>query len=116
MDIATKEGGKGVRERSAELLFLAMAVCYTNDIYREAALREIEVDSVEVLVKGEFEGGPGCIAENVICDVKVAGNANEQAILDLIRHTDTVAEMNNTLRAATPVSLGVIEAVDGETG
>lgn len=33
MDIATKEGGKGVRERSAELLFLAMAVCYTNDIY-----------------------------------------------------------------------------------
>jgi hypothetical protein len=51
-------------------------------------------------VRGEFEGGPGCIAENVICDVKVAGNADEQAILDLMRHRDTVAEMNNTLRAS----------------
>jgi len=112
MDITTKEGGKGVRERSAELLFLAMAVCYTNDIYREAALREIEVESVEVRVRGEFDGSPGCIAEDVTCDVKVAANASEQAIIDLIEHTDTVAEMNNTLRAATPVGLGVIEAVE----
>ena len=65
-------------------------------------------DSWVLTPKGEFEGGPGCIADNVICDVKVSGNADEQAILDLILHTDTVAEMNNTLRAATPVSLGVI--------
>ena len=112
MDIATRDGGRGVRERSAELLFLAMAVCYTNDIYREAEIREIEVDSVKVVVKGEFDGAPGCIAENVTCDVKVSANAGEQAIIDLIKHTDTVAEMNNTLRAATPVSLGVIQAVE----
>jgi uncharacterized OsmC-like protein len=36
-------------------LFLALATCYCNDIYREAAKRNIKVDSVEVEVEGTFE-------------------------------------------------------------
>jgi len=43
-----------------ELLCLAMATCYCNDIYREAATRAIEVIGVEVEAKAEFgaEGAP----------------------------------------------------------
>jgi uncharacterized OsmC-like protein len=38
-----------------ELLFLALATCYCNDVYREAAKRGIQVDGVEVTVSGDFE-------------------------------------------------------------
>ena len=42
------------------MLCLAMATCYGNDIYREAAKRGIEVIGVEVQSNAEFdaEGGP----------------------------------------------------------
>jgi uncharacterized OsmC-like protein len=42
------------------LLFLALATCYCNDIFREAAKQGLKIDGVEVKVEGEFgaEGEP----------------------------------------------------------
>ncbi len=40
-----------------ELLFLALATCYCNDIYRETARRGLKVERVEVEVEGEFGCG-----------------------------------------------------------
>ena len=53
-----KPTGYGSSANGGELLFLALASCYCNDIYREAAKRNIKVDRVEVNVEGDF-GGEG---------------------------------------------------------
>jgi uncharacterized OsmC-like protein len=87
-----------------ELLFLALATCYCNDIYREAAKRQIAVQQVEVEVEGEF-GAEGEPARRITYSARVAASASDAEIEDLLRHTDRVAEIHNTLRTATEVIL-----------
>jgi len=113
LELPSKPGGFGSRASGGELLFLALATCYCNDIYREASKRGIHVERVEVEVSGDFEraGGP---ASNVSYRARVKADASREAILDLMRHTDTVAEIQNTLRALTPVALGECEVIEGE--
>ena len=62
--IPPKSSGLGSSVNGGELLFLALATCYCNDIYREAAKRNIEVKKVEVEVSGDF-GAEGEGAKNV---------------------------------------------------
>jgi uncharacterized OsmC-like protein len=106
--IPPKPTGFGSSANGGEVLFLALATCYCNDIYREAAKRNIDVERVEVEVEGDF-GAEGEPATNVIYRAKVKANASEAEILDLMRYTDTVAEIQNTLRIETPVSLSSME-------
>jgi organic hydroperoxide reductase OsmC/OhrA len=108
--IQPKPSGYGSSANGGELLFLALATCYCNDLYREAAQRNIRVDRVEVTVDGEF-GAEGEPAKNVVYSAKVTAHASDEEILDLIWHTDTVAEIQNTLRVQTPVILSQVEAI-----
>ena len=110
LTIAPKPGGYGSSASGGELLFLALATCYCNDIYREAAKRNIQVESVEVSVEGEF-GAAGDPASHLTYSAKVKAHATEAEINELIRYTDTVAEIQNTLRVPTAVKLAGIEAV-----
>jgi uncharacterized OsmC-like protein len=57
-----------------ELLFLALATCYCNDIYREARKRGIEVERVQVEVTGEF-GGEGEPAREIRYNASVDAKA-----------------------------------------
>lgn len=102
MAIAAKGEGHGSRVNGGELLFLALAACYCNDLYREARKRGIGVAGVRVEVRGEF-GGEGEAARNVRYRAKVRSEAPEAAILDLMRHTERVTEIQNTLRAGATV-------------
>lgn len=83
---------------------MALATCYCNDLYREAAKRNISITRVEVQVHGTFEseGEPGNGFEYT---AKVFSSASDEVINELIRHTDTVAEIQNTLRKGVPVKL-----------
>src|SRR5919202_232094 len=108
--IPPKSSGPGSSANGGELLFLALATCYCNDIYREAAKRGIVVERVEVTVDGDFPA-EGAAATNVSYHATVAAQASEEAIRSLMRDTDQVAEIQNTLRAPTPVRLSQIEAV-----
>jgi len=108
--IPPKPTGYGSSANGAELLCLALATCYCNDIYREAAKRGIKVKQVEVEVEGDF-AAEGEAAKNVTYRAKVVARASEEAIRELMHHTDRVAEIQNTLRVETPVRLGLIEAV-----
>jgi uncharacterized OsmC-like protein len=108
--IPPRSTGFGSSANGGELLFLALATCFCNDIYREAAKRGLTVEQVEVEVAGEF-GAEGEPARNVSYRAKVTAQASEAQIRDLIRYTDQVAEIQNTLRRGAPVSLGDIEAV-----
>jgi uncharacterized OsmC-like protein len=107
--IPPKSTGLGSSANGGELLFLALATCYCNDIYREAAKRDIQVERVEVEVDGDF-GAEGEHAQNVSYRARVFANAGEEEIRDLMKFTDTVAEIQNTLRIETPVVLVNIEA------
>jgi uncharacterized OsmC-like protein len=108
--IPPKSTGFGSSANGGELLFLALASCYCNDIYREAAKRNIKVERVEVNVEGDFgvEGEP---AKNVTYSAKVYADGSEDEIRELMKFTDTVAEIQNTLRVANAVTLNKIEIV-----
>jgi organic hydroperoxide reductase OsmC/OhrA len=111
IQIPARAGGYGSSASGGELLFLALATCYCNDIYREAAKRGMQVERVEVEGQGDFEGEGGA-ASNVRYRARVKADASKEEILDLMRHTDTVAEIQNTLRARTPVELSECEAIE----
>ena len=103
--IPPKSTGFGSGANGGELLFLALATCYCNDIYREAAKRNISVSSVQVEVSGEFGDAPGSAAQNVTYSVTVEADASEADIRALMEHTDSVAEIQNTLRQGVDVRL-----------
>jgi uncharacterized OsmC-like protein len=110
ISIPPKPTGFGSSANGGELLFLALASCYCNDIYREAAKRNIKVERVEVTVEGDF-GAEGESGKNVTYHAKVFAQANEDEIREMMKFTDTVAEIQNTMRTGTPVVLTNIEAV-----
>ncbi len=110
LTIAPKVTGFGSSVNGGELLFLALATCYCNDVYREAAKRDIRVEAVEVEVSGDF-GAEGEPASNVRYRAKITARASAEEIRALGQATDRVAEIQNTLRAVTPVTLSEIEAV-----
>jgi organic hydroperoxide reductase OsmC/OhrA len=112
--IPPKPSGFGSSANGGELLFLALATCYCNDIYREAAKKGIKVERVEVEVEGDF-GADGEPASNVTYSARVVADASEQQIQELMTDTDQVTEIQNTLRKQTPVTLSNIEAVTSGT-
>ena len=109
LDIPPKPEGFGSSVNGGELLFLALATCYCNDLYREAKKRNMIIEEVQVEVSGEF-GGEGEGARNIKYRASVVADAPQDKILELIRDTDSVAEIHNTLRASTPVVLTNCEA------
>jgi uncharacterized OsmC-like protein len=112
LEVPPKAEGRGSSANGGELLFLALATCYVNDVFREAARRGVEVDSVAVEVRGRFGDAPGSVAEGIEYDATVRARAPEAEIVALMRHTDTVAEVQNTLRRGTPVVLVRATAID----
>jgi uncharacterized OsmC-like protein len=100
--IAPKQEGLGSSVNGGELLFLALATCFCNDIYREAAKRGMEIRGVQVEVTGEF-GGEGEPAREIRYCASVDASDSREAVLDLMRHTDSVAEIHNTIRRGSAV-------------
>lgn len=104
MQISTRSSGYGSSINCGELLMLSLATCFCNDIYREAANRNLQISGVEVIVNGEFgtEGKPGT---NFTYSAKVASDEPEFEIDELIKYTDQIAEIHNTLRKGVSVKL-----------
>jgi organic hydroperoxide reductase OsmC/OhrA len=106
--LPAKQDGLGSSANGGELLFLALATCYCNDIYREAKRRDIDIRRVEVEVTGEF-GGEGEGARNISYRASVTAKAPREEVLQLMRHTDSVAEIQNTVRRSSSVILSECE-------
>ena len=70
LNIPGKENGQGSSINGGELLFLALATCFCNDLYREASRRELILQSVTVSVKGDF-GKEGEPASNIKYEVDI---------------------------------------------
>jgi len=93
-------GGSAIN--GGEFLMLALATCYCNDLYREAARRGIVVTAVEVEASAEF-AAPGLAASDIRYRARVDSPAPAAEIEALLRETDAVAEIHNTVRAGLAV-------------
>ena len=104
LPISAKDVGRGSSVNGGEFLMLALATCCCNDIYREAERLGIAVDAVDVEAEADFDG-VGLAARNMRYRVRVQSPASRPVIDQLLRQTDTVAEVHNTLRSGAAVSL-----------
>lgn len=102
--IAPKDAGRGSSINGGELLFAALATCFCNDLYREASKRGIDVESVDIEVTGTF-GNPGEPARDISYSVQVHADETQSTIDDLVRATDSMTEIQNTVRAGCAVRL-----------
>ena len=104
ISIPPKPGG-GSSVNGGELLFLALATCFCNDIYREAGKRKMSIQAVDVFVTGQF-GKEGEAGSNISYQVKIeAPDHTDQQIQELISYVDEIAEIHNTLRQGVSVTL-----------
>lgn len=104
LTIPGKAEGQGSAVNGGELLMLALATCFCNDIYREAAKKGMEITKVSVEVSGEF-GAAGEPGRHFTYSAKLEGNATDEELKALLLHTDHVAEIQNTLRTGVAVVL-----------
>ena len=102
--VPAKSDAGGSAINGGELLMLALATCYCNDLYREAKRLQIPIEKVEVEARATF-AGVGLAASNIRYRAKVASSASRAAIAELLRQTDAVAEVHNTVRTGVPVEL-----------
>ncbi|MBK0392331.1 OsmC family protein [Ramlibacter algicola] len=102
--ISAKVSGRGSSVNGGELLMAALATCYCNDLYREAQRLGIAIEAVEVEAAAEFIDR-GLSASNVTYRARVQSPEPADRIEQLLRETDAVAEVHNTLRAQVPVQL-----------
>jgi organic hydroperoxide reductase OsmC/OhrA len=96
--------GGGSSLNGGELLCAALATCYCNDLYREAARRGMTLRQVHVEVEAEF-GARGEPARRIVYSAHVDSDASAAEIGALLRETDAVAEVQNTLRAGVAIEL-----------
>ena len=94
--------GGGSAVNGGEFLMLALATCYCNDLYREAARLQIELTAVEVEARAEFDG-IGLAARHIEYRARIVSPAPAEQIDQLLRETDAVAEVHNTLRGGAAV-------------
>ena len=102
--VPRKSDGNGSAVNGGEFLMLALATCYCNDLYREAERLGLTLDGVEVEASAEFPG-IGLAATNVRYRARVSSGATATQVAELLRQTDAVAEVHNTVRAGVPVTL-----------
>jgi len=100
--IPAKAGGRGSSTNGGELLVLALATCYCNDLHREATRLGIVLEEVEVEASAEFDG-VGLAARDIRYRARIASSAPADVVSALLDATDGVAEIHNTLRAGRDV-------------
>jgi organic hydroperoxide reductase OsmC/OhrA len=100
-------GGDGLGFNGGQLLYLAVAGCISNDLFREAAVAGIALTRVRVAVHGDFAGQP-VVSQEISYEVEIDGETEPERLRALVEHVDAIAEIPNSLRAGTPVRLAAV--------
>jgi putative redox protein len=103
-DRPTAAGGGGLGFNGGQLLYLSIAACWSNDLYREATTMGIELDGVEITVDGDFPAR-GSGSTPIAVDVVVHSSAPEERVRELIAEVERVAEIPRAIRDATPIEV-----------
>jgi uncharacterized OsmC-like protein len=104
VDRTAAAGGGGLGFNGGQLLYLSIAACWSNDLYREAATMGIELHSVEVSVDGDFPGR-GSGSTPITVDVVVRTRAPEDQVRALIEEVARVAEIPRAIREGPPIEV-----------
>jgi uncharacterized OsmC-like protein len=112
VDRPVEAGGGGKGFSGGQLLYLAVAGCISNDLFREAPRFGVELESVRVTVDGDFSGEPA-VSGPVNYDLELRGSGDLEA---LAREVDRIAEIPNSLRRGTTVALGEIRILSDAHG
>jgi putative redox protein len=108
VDAPAEAGGGGRGFNGGQLLHLAVAGCVSNDLFREAAKRGLTLTRAVVTVDGGYGGQP-VASTGISYSVEVAGPAAQADLVALVNHVDAIAEIPNSLRQGTPVTLDRID-------
>ena len=95
-------GGRGFGFNGGQLLYLSIAACVSNDLYREAATMKIPLRRVAVEVDGDFPAR-GSASTAIVVAVTIEADATDAAVDELLAEVDRVAEIPNSLRGTVPV-------------
>jgi putative redox protein len=109
VDRPVEAGGGGLGFNGGQLLYLAVAGCVSNDLFREARNEGIELHRVVVRVSGDFAGDPA-VSEEIGYEVEIAGDASEDRLQALVKRVDEIAEIPNSLRRGTLVRLSGVRS------
>lgn len=104
IDRQLAQGGRGLGMNGGHLLYLSIAACISNDLYRDAAARGITLRRVAVTVDGDFEGRAS-VSTPIEVDVELEGDASEDELAALLDEVDAIAEISNSIRRGTDVRL-----------
>ena len=107
VDRPVEGGGRGIGFNGGELLYLAIAGCISNDLFREARTEGISLDRVRIRVRGDFVGDPA-VSTEIDYEVELHGAASRERLEALVARVDEIAEIPNSLRHGTVVRLGGI--------
>jgi uncharacterized OsmC-like protein len=95
-------GGRGLGFNGGQLLYLSIAACVSNDLYREARTMGLELRRVAIEVDGDFPSR-GSASTPIDVTVSIESDADAAAIDALLAEVDRVAEIPNSMRGTTPV-------------
>ena len=103
-------GGRGLGFNGGQLLYAAIAACFSNDLYREAATVGVTLRRVAVTVDGDFpkRGEPSM---PISVDIELDGDAPEAVLGELVQLVDRIAEIPNSIRGTTPVTLRTVRII-----
>ena len=110
-DRAAAAGGGGLGFNGGQLLYLSIAACWSNDLYREAATMGIELDGVEITVVGDFPAR-GAGSTPITVDVVVRSPAPQERVRELFAEVERVAEIPRAIREATPIEVRATVGAD----
>ncbi|HSK53380.1 MAG TPA: OsmC family protein [Clostridia bacterium] len=114
-DRPAKAGGGGLGFSGGQLLHLAIAACYVNDLYREAPGLGVTVEGVDVTVDGDFPR-PGDASTGITVDLDIVSPSGETAVRTLVEVVDRMAEIPGSLRGTTTVELRTVRINGGSAG
>ena len=89
-------GGGGLGLNGGELLYLAVAGCVSNDLFREAQATGIALRRVRVRARGDFTGDPA-VSTEITYEVDVEGDASAERLRALVEDVDRIAEIPNSM-------------------
>jgi organic hydroperoxide reductase OsmC/OhrA len=104
VDRPAAAGGGGLGFNGGQLLYLAIAACWSNDLYREATTMGIELDGVEIVVDGDFPAR-GAGATPISVELTVRSPAPEAEIEALIAEVECVAEIPMAIRESPEITI-----------
>jgi len=111
VDRPVEVGSGGCGFNGGQLLYLAIAGCVSNDLFREALSSGIALERVVVRVSGDFVGSPA-VSTDVVYEVEISGCASPEKLRELVQHVDRVAEIPNSLRSGASVELRAMHIGD----